>query len=279
MTRASEYTIPDATDGLPDQPVSKQPLDKSMAGRRMTFRIWRGDQSGGRFQDYTIKVDEGMVVLDAVHQVQAEQAGDLACRWNCKAGKCGSCSAEVNGKPRLMCMTRLSDFDPNQTIIIEPMKAFPIIRDLVTDVSWNFRVKQKIKPFKPRKPDAPDGTWRMQQEDIERVQEFRKCIECFLCQDVCHVLRDHHKHDEFIGPRFLVYAAALEMHPLDTEDRIPELRERDGIGYCNITKCCTKVCPEHITITDNAIIPLKERVVDEFYDPITKLFRMFKPRK
>jgi succinate dehydrogenase / fumarate reductase, iron-sulfur subunit len=279
MTRAPEYTIPDATEGLPDQPVGKQPLDKSMAGRRMTFRIWRGDQSGGRFQDYTITVDEGMVVLDAVHQVQAEQAGDLACRWNCKAGKCGSCSAEVNGKPRLMCMTRLSEFDPNQTIIIEPMKAFPIIRDLVTDVSWNFRVKQTIKPFKPRKPDAPDGTWRMEQEDIERVQEFRKCIECFLCQDVCHVLRDHHKHDEFIGPRFLVYAAALEMHPLDTEDRIPELRERDGIGYCNITKCCTKVCPEHITITDNAIIPLKERVVDEFYDPITKLFRMFKPKK
>lgn len=279
MTRASEYTIPDATEGLPDQPTRPQPLKPEMAGRRMTFRIWRGDSSGGKFQDYTIPVEEGMVVLDAVHAIQAEQANDLACRWNCKAGKCGSCSAEVNGKPRLMCMTRLSEFDPNQTIIIEPMKAFPIIRDLVTDVSWNFKVKQKIKPFRPRKPDAPDGSWRMQQDDIERVQEFRKCIECFLCQDVCHVLRDHHKHEEFIGPRFLIYTAALEMHPLDTEDRIPELRERDGIGYCNITKCCTKVCPEHITITDNAIIPLKERVVDEFYDPITKLFRMFKPKK
>jgi succinate dehydrogenase / fumarate reductase, iron-sulfur subunit len=277
MTRATEYTIPDATDGLPDQPVRREPLEKG--SRRMTFRVWRGDSSGGRFQDYTITVDEGMVVLDAVHQIQAEQASDLACRWNCKAGKCGSCSAEVNGKPRLMCMTRLNEFDPNQTIIIEPMKAFPIIRDLVTDVSWNYRVKQKIKPFKPRKPDSPDGTWRMQQDDIERVQEFRKCIECFLCQDVCHVLRDHHKHDEFIGPRFLIYTAALEMHPLDTEDRIADLRNRDGIGYCNITKCCTKVCPEHITITDNAIIPLKERVVDEFYDPVTKLFRIFKPRK
>jgi succinate dehydrogenase / fumarate reductase, iron-sulfur subunit len=277
MTRAPEYTIPDATEGLPDQPVHKEPLEGE--SRRMTFRIWRGDSSGGRFQDYTIVVDEGMVVLDAVHQIQAEQAGDLACRWNCKAGKCGSCSAEVNGKPRLMCMTRLSEFTSGQTIIIEPMKAFPIIRDLVTDVSWNFRVKQKIRPFRPRKPDAPDGTWRMQQADIERVQEFRKCIECFLCQDVCHVLRDHHLHEEFIGPRFLIYTAALEMHPLDTEDRIPELRERDGIGYCNITKCCTKVCPEHITITDNGIIPLKERVVDEFYDPITKLFRMFRPKK
>ena len=163
-----------------------------------------------------------------------------------------------------------------QPVTIEPMRSFPLIRDLVTDVSWNFRVKKKIKPFKPRKPDNADGSWTMMQEDVDRVQEFRKCIECFLCQDVCHVLRDHHKHEEFIGPRFLMYTAALEMHPLDTEDRVGDLKNKDGIGYCNITKCCTKVCPEHIGITDNAIIPMKERVVDEFYDPITRLFRMFK---
>lgn len=248
-------------------------------GQQATFRIWRGDRNGGKLVDYTTEVTVGMVVLDAVHQIQAEQAHDLACRWNCKAGKCGSCSAEVNGKPRLMCMTRLDQIDITQPVTIEPLQAFPTIKDLVTDVSWNYEVKKKIKKFKPRKPDAADGTWRMQQEDVDRVQEFRKCIECFLCQDVCHVLRDHHKHDEFIGPRFFVYAAALEMHPLDTEDRIREMRNRDGIGYCNITKCCTKVCPEHITITDNAIIPLKERVVDEFYDPVTRLFRIFKPKK
>jgi succinate dehydrogenase / fumarate reductase iron-sulfur subunit len=218
-------------------------------------------------------------VLDAVHQIQAEQANDLAVRWNCKAGKCGSCSAEVNGMPKLMCMTRLSDVNLAEPVTVQPMQTFPSIRDLVTDVSWNFRVKQQIKPFKPRKPDAPDGTWRMQQEDIERVQEFRKCIECFLCQDVCHVLRDHHKHDEFIGPRFLVNTAALEMHPLDTEDRLPELKQAHGIGYCNITKCCTKVCPENITITDNAIIPLKERVVDRYYDPVARLFGIGKKKK
>jgi succinate dehydrogenase / fumarate reductase iron-sulfur subunit len=240
-----------------------------------TFRIWRGDQSGGGFQDYATSVTSGMVVLDAVHQIQAESAHDLAVRWNCKAGKCGSCSAEINGMPKLMCMTRLNTLDLTQPVTIEPMKAFPKVRDLVTDVSWNFRVKEGIRKFKPRKPDAPDGTWRMTQEDADRVQEFRKCIECFLCQDVCHVLRDHHKHDEFIGPRFLVYTAALEMHPLDTDDRLPDLRKRDGIGYCNITKCCTKVCPEGITITDNAIIPLKERVVDRYFDPLTKLLRMF----
>jgi succinate dehydrogenase / fumarate reductase, iron-sulfur subunit len=242
---------------------------------RATFKIWRGDGKGGDLQEYTTDVSEGMVVLDAVHRIQAESANDLAVRWNCKAGKCGSCSAEINGMPKLMCMTRLSDLDLSQPVTIEPMRAFPRLRDLVTDVSWNFEVKKTIKKFKPRPPDAPDGTWRMQQADIERPQEHRKCIECFLCQDVCHVLRDHGLHGEFIGPRFLIFNAQLEFNPLDTEDRIPDLKNRDGIGYCNITKCCTKVCPEEIRITDNGIIPLKERVVDRYYDPVKKLFRVF----
>ncbi len=239
----------------------------------VTFRIWRGNQEGGEFQPYTTEVEEGMVVLDAVLKIQAEQANDLAVRWNCKAGKCGSCSAEVNGNPRLMCMTRLDDIPLEEPVTVEPMQSFPLLKDLVTDVSWNFEAKKKIKPFKPRPPEA-DGTWRMDQRDVDRVQEFRKCIECFLCQDVCHVLRDHQLHDKFIGPQLMVFTAALEMHPLDNEDRLEDLAHTDGIGYCNITKCCTKVCPEHITITDNAIIPLKERVVDQFYDPVKRLFRV-----
>ena len=244
-----------------------------------TFRIWRGDGAGGKLVDYTTPVSEGMVVLDAVHQIQATAANDLAVRWNCKAGKCGSCSAEINGMPKLMCMTRLSDLDLAKPVTVEPMRAFPPVRDLVTDVSWNFRVKKQIKRFTPRPPDAPDGTWRMAQADVDRVQEFRKCIECFLCQDVCHVLRDHQKHESFVGPRYFVYAAALEMHPLDVEDRVPEVKQAGGIGYCNITKCCTKVCPENITITDNAIIPLKERVTDRYYDPIGKLVRLVRGRR
>src|SRR6188472_3130251 len=244
-----------------------------------TFSIRRGDADGGKFEDYTTEISEGMVVLDAVHEIQATQANDLACRWNCKAGKCGSCSAEVNGMPKLMCMTRMSDLPLETPVTIEPIKAFPIVKDLVTDVSWNFRVKKKIKPFRPRPPDAPDGTWRMQQADADRVQEFRKCIECFLCQDVCHVLRDHQLHEQFVGPRLLVHAAQLEMHPLDSLDRTTELKENHGIGYCNITKCCTKVCPESITITDNAIIPLKERVADQHYDPLRKLVRLLRGKR
>jgi succinate dehydrogenase / fumarate reductase iron-sulfur subunit len=240
-----------------------------------TFRIFRGDAAGGSLRDYTTEVAEGMVVLDAIHRIQATQANDLACRWNCKAGRCGSCSAEINGMPRLMCMTRLSELPLDKPVLVEPMRAFPLLRDLVTDVAWNYAVKKRIKPFKPRAAGA-DGGWRMAQADVDRVQEFRKCIECFLCQDVCHVLRDHRLHERFVGPRFLVHVAALEMHPLDVEDRLPELREAQGIGLCNITKCCTRVCPEGITITDNAIIPLKERVVDRFYDPLRRLLRVLR---
>jgi succinate dehydrogenase / fumarate reductase iron-sulfur subunit len=239
-----------------------------------TFRIWRGDAKGGDLREYRTEVAPGMVVLDAVHRIQAESANDLACRWNCKAGKCGSCSAEINGRPRLMCMTRLADLPDDRPVQIEPMRAFPSIRDLVVDVSSNYAAKRKIRPFTPRPPDAADGTWRMAQADVDRVQEFRKCIECFLCQDVCHVLRDHGLHERFVGPRVLVHVAALEMHPLDAADRLPELRAEHGIGFCNITKCCTTVCPEGITITDNAIIPLKERVVDRFYDPIRAFMRL-----
>ena len=246
---------------------------------RATFRVWRGGREAGAFADYATEVTEGMVVLDAVHNIQAESASDLAVRWNCKAGKCGSCSAEINGHPRLMCMTRLDELPLDAPVTLEPLRAFPRVKDLVNDVCWNFEVKKRIKPFKPRPPDAADGTWRMAQGDIDRVQEFRKCIECFLCQDVCHVLRDHAKHAEFAGPRFFVHTAALEMHPLDTENRLEALKDAMGVGFCNITKCCTNVCPEHITITDNAIIPLKERVVDEFYDPLSKLLRVVTGRR
>ena len=231
------------------------------------FSIWRGDKGGGEFKNYETEVDEGMVVLDAIHRIQATEANDLAVRWNCKAGKCGSCSVEINGKPKLACMTRLSDYAIDQTISVQPMKAFPVIKDLVTDVSWNYKQNKRIAPFKPRKRDS-DGQYRMMQEDVNRVQEFRKCIECYLCQDTCHVLRDHGQKEKFVGPRFMIRLASLEMHPLDTADRIPAIKDEFGSGMCNITRCCTDVCPEHINITDNGIIPLKERVVDRYYDPI-----------
>ncbi len=245
-----------------------------------SMRVWRGDATGGELRDFTVTVNEGEVVLDIIHRLQATQTPDLAVRWNCKAGKCGSCSAEINGRPRLMCLTRMGTFAQDEVVTITPMRTFPVIRDLVTDVSFNYEKAREIAPFSPQARDA-DGHHRMQQVDVERSQEFRKCIECFLCQDVCHVVRDHDENKKaFAGPRFLIRAAELDMHPLDTRtDRAELAREEQGLGMCNITKCCSEVCPEGIKITDNGIIPMKERVVDRRYVPTTWLGRTIGRRK
>jgi succinate dehydrogenase / fumarate reductase iron-sulfur subunit len=240
------------------------------------FRVWRGDAEGGDLKDYEVEVNEGEVVLDVIHRLQATQTPDLAVRWNCKAGKCGSCSAEVNGMPKLMCMTRMNTFEEDEVVTVTPMRTFPVMRDLVTDVSFNYQKAREIPAFRPP-ADLKPGEYRMQQIDVERSQEFRKCIECFLCQDTCHVVRDHEENKTaFAGPRFLMRIAELDMHPLDAADEVGVDRKRSaqeehGLGYCNITKCCTEVCPEHIKITDNALIPLKERAVDRKYDPLVWL--------
>ena len=268
--------LPDAaasTDGTAadtgGSPADSDPV--ALAPEELTMRVWRGDQLGGDFTEYQLPAQEGEVVLDVLHRLQATEAPDLACRWNCKAGKCGSCSAEINGKPRLLCMTRM-DTLPEGPVTVAPMRTFPIIRDLVTDVSFNYEKAKEVPAFQPG--PVPEGGYRMQQVDVERGQEFRKCIECFMCQDVCHVIRDHEENKtRYAGPRFFIRYAELEMHPLDTNDRRELVRQQAGLGLCNITKCCTEVCPEHIKITDNAIIPLKERVVDASYDPVGWLGR------
>ena len=248
-------------------------------GYMAKFRLWRGDQGTGELVDYEVEVNEGEVVLDVLHRIQATQSNDLAVRWNCKAGKCGSCSAEVNGRPRLMCLTRMNTFAEDEVITVTPLRAFPVIRDLVTDVSFNYEKARQVPSFTPPEGLKP-GEYRMEQEDVQRSQEFRKCIECFLCQNVCHVIRDHEDNKQaFSGPRFLMRIAELDMHPLDQTDRKHMAQDEHGLGYCNITKCCTEVCPEHIHITDNALIPLKERVADEKYDPIRWLGSKIRVRK
>ncbi|MFE3458978.1 succinate dehydrogenase/fumarate reductase iron-sulfur subunit [Nocardiopsis aegyptia] len=237
---------------------------------KRTFRVWRGADEG-TLTEYEVEVNEGEVVLDILHRLQATQTPDLAVRWNCKAGKCGSCSVEINGRPRLSCMTRMSVFEDDEVVTVTPMRTFPVIRDLVCDVSYNYQKAREIPSFTPDPATSP-GDFRMKQVDVERSQEFRKCIECFLCNNVCHVIRDHEENKEhFSGPRYLMRVAELEMHPYDTEDRRKVADEEFGMAYCNITKCCTEVCPENIHITDNALIPLKERVADRKYDPLVWL--------
>jgi succinate dehydrogenase / fumarate reductase iron-sulfur subunit len=268
MPSSTTPTTPDSRGS-----AGRSPASSGIAAEQWVMRIWRGGPEGGSFSDYRVPVQEGEVVLDVVHRIQADQANDIAVRWNCKAGKCGSCSAEIDGKPRLMCMTRMDNFKPGVPVTVAPMRTFPIVKDLVTDVSFNYEVAKRIPSLKIADP-GPDGVRRMYQVDVDRIQEFRKCIECFLCQDVCHVIRDHEENKQyFAGPRFFLRYAELSMHPLNTEDVRSMARDDGGIGFCNITKCCTEVCPESIKITDNAIIPTKERVVDRHYDPLVWLGR------
>ncbi len=250
--------------------------DDGLTDHQIQMKVWRGDGNSGGFEAFTVPQVEGMVVLDAIHWIQANGSGDLACRWNCKAGKCGSCSAEINGRPSLMCKTRVDEVLGLATeVVVQPMQVFPNLTDLVTDVSWNYEVNRKIQPFTPAPGEL--APFDIQQRDIERVIEQRRCIECFLCQDVCHVLREHQGTDRFFGPRFMVRIASLEMHPKDVANRLPQLYGEAGAAMCNITKCCTEVCPEHIKITDNAIIPMKERVADRHYDPIRGVLHRLRP--
>ncbi len=243
---------------------------------KVKLSIQRSEPSAGvpvRYDQFEVPYEEGMVVLDAVHYVENNSDPTLAVRWNCKAARCGSCSAEINGKPRLMCKTRVDDLGEN--IKIEPMRAYPVVKDLVTDVSHNYEIAKKIPPFTP----SPEmhSPYTIQQIDITRSKEFRTCIECFLCQDVCHVVREH--HSDYYGPKHVVKIAALDLHPADCIDRSEVLYKQGGLGFCDITKCCQEVCPEEIKITDNAIIPEKERIVDHVYDPIGLLVKAVKRRK
>jgi succinate dehydrogenase / fumarate reductase iron-sulfur subunit len=166
-----------------------------------------------------------------------------------------------------MCKTPVDRYKGE--ITVEPMRAFPHIRDLVTDVSENWEIAKTIPPFTPKQTDGKP--WRFQQIDVERSRELRKCIECFLCQDVCHVIREHKA--DYMGPRWVVKAASLDFHPMDALNRSKYVHDEGGLGYCNITKCCQEICPEHIIITDDAIIPEKERVADRYYDPILWIYR------
>lgn len=225
-----------------------------------------------KMQDFEVPLEVGMVVLDAIHYIQNNLDSSLAARWNCKAARCGSCAAEIDGRPRLMCKTRMDEMGPR--VMVRPMKAYPVVKDLVTDVSHNWTISKKIAPFTPKKAEIP---WKINEIDVKRSQEFRRCIECFLCQDVCHVVREHNSN--YVGPKHMVKIAALDMHPMDAEDRSYWLHEEGGAGYCNITKCCQETCPESIHITDNAIIPEKERIVGRYYDPIAMLIKKVRRKK
>ena len=183
---------------------------------RVRLHVFRGEAGGPtRYDDFDVPVEEGMVVLDALHWIQGHAAPDLAVRWNCKAAKCGSCGAEVNGKPQAHLQDPAVRLRPVASR--SPSSRCGRSRSSATSSPTSpgtTRSTSRSSRFTPPE-GVPQSDWRWQQEDIERVQEYRKCIECFLCQDVCHVLRNHETEQPFMGPRFLVRAAG----PGDAPDR------------------------------------------------------------
>ncbi len=240
---------------------------------KVRLTVYRSSGEGrGRFQEFSVPFEEGMTVLGAMRYVEQNLDTTLAVRWNCKAARCGSCAAEINERPALMCKTRVESLGMDSTITVTPMKAYPNVRDLVSDPTENFDISGRIPAFKPKK--GLKKPWVFYERDVERSQEFRRCIECFLCQDTCHVVREH--KSGYVGPRHVIEAAALDMHPMDALKRHVYLNREAGLGFCNITKCCQDVCPEHIRITDNAIIPEKERGADVFYDPLVYAIKRLK---
>jgi succinate dehydrogenase / fumarate reductase iron-sulfur subunit len=203
------------------------------------LKIFRGDGEGGKEVEYELPAVEGMVVLDAVLYVQAHQAGDLAVRWNCKAAHCGSCSAEINGKPKLLCKSRVEEYE-GQEIRVHPLRAFPVIKDLVSDVSWNYEVARSTIPFQSRRAGAVHHVRGGRGEALRAEEVHRVLYVPGRLPRAAHAPQA----PEFAGPRSFVRNQWLEMHPKDIESRVEWLKEgRGGIGYCNITKCCSEVCP------------------------------------
>src|SRR5262249_54710039 len=206
-------------------------------GTQRRFRVWRGGAAGGGLAGVGVEGKDGGGGFGGIYRPQASPAPPPPGGGDCKAGKCGSCGAEINGQPGLLCMTRMSTLPPRAPVTITPMRTFPVIRDLVTDVSYNYHKARQIRAFVPPKGVRP-GEYRMRQVDVERSQEFRKCIECFLCQNTCHVIRDHEENKpRFSGPRFLMRIAELDMHPLDAAeeegvDRKQAAQDEHGLGFC-----------------------------------------------
>ncbi len=226
--------------------------------RRLSVKIFRFDAGKEpRYESYNIPFEHGMRAIDAIHYIQENFDGTLAFRANCNSGRCGSDAVEVDGMPVLACKHEIKK--GTKEIAIRPLKAFPVIKDLVVDLSKTMERASDIPCFVPNKKG--NGFWKLRQEDVQEVRELRKCIECFICHDVCHVIRDHEK--DYIGPRFAVKAAALDKHPMDALKNRYKILENKGIWLCNISRCCQENCPEKIRITDDAIIFSKERNVDD----------------
>ncbi|MBI4020042.1 MAG: 2Fe-2S iron-sulfur cluster binding domain-containing protein [Candidatus Aenigmarchaeota archaeon] len=218
--------------------------------KEIKVKVFRSEAG---FREYDVPYTERMRILDLLFYIQRNLEGSLAFRWNCREGICGSCAMRVNGRPVLACKEEVK----GNEITVEPLKVFPVVKDLVTDRAEIY-IKEKTLQLHFI-GEKSGGFYKISEAEIKRASEFRKCIDCLICHDVCHANRE--KLD-YTGPRNLVKVMAQQLHPRNTLDRVP-LLEGAGVNFCNVTRCCQQVCPQEIHITTNGIIPLKEAFISE----------------
>jgi fumarate reductase iron-sulfur subunit len=199
-----------------------------------------------RFQTYEVPLRKEWVVLDALNYVKDRLDGSLTFRWSCRMGVCGSCGMMVNGDPKLTCATFLTDYAPGP-IRVEPLKNFPILRDLVVDSSDFLMKLVKSKPWIIRKEEKPlaEGEYLQTPEELETYKQFSMCINCLLCYAACPV---YGLDPLFSGPAALALAQRYNMDSRDqgASERLDILSQHDGIWGCTFVGDCTRVCPKHV---------------------------------
>jgi fumarate reductase iron-sulfur subunit len=198
------------------------------------------------FEHYEVPCPQDWVVLDALNHVKDRLDGTLSYRWSCRMGVCGSCGMTVNGEPKLTCATFLADYAPGP-ITVEPLRNFPVIRDLIVDIGDFLRKLSTVKPWIIRADEKPlgDGEHRQTPDELEAYRPFSMCINCMLCYAACPI---YGLEPTFIGPAAIALAQRYNLDSRDqgAEERRAVLSTHEGLWGCTFVGECTKVCPKNV---------------------------------
>ena len=205
-----------------------------------------GQESEATFDDYDVPCPKEWVVLDGLNHVKDRIDGTLSYRWSCRMGVCGSCGMMVNGEPKLTCATFLADYAPGP-VRIEPLRNFPVIRDLIVDIGDFMRKLATVKPWIVREEEKPlsAGEYRQTPEQLDDYKQYSMCINCMLCYSACPV---YGLDPNFIGPAAIALAQRYNLDSRDegSAERVAVLSEHAGIWGCTFVGECTKVCPKNV---------------------------------
>ncbi|MFW9918630.1 MAG: fumarate reductase (CoM/CoB) subunit TfrB [Candidatus Thorarchaeota archaeon] len=208
-------------------------------------------------QEFDVEYEPGMTALDALLYIQDKHDSSLAFRWECRGGQCGSCAVKVNGTARIACRTKVN---PDEKLVLEPLEKMPVIKDLVCDMAQTTYRIRRIRPYVARDKPAQRPEI-IHSEEIEKLREIRKCIECSACLSNCPIV---HETWEYPGPMIIRQIARLELDPRDVEDRVA-MAMNESVYSCTTCKMCTDICPKKIDIPALAVELLRHKAVEAGY--------------